>query len=80
MGIIDGKRVASQIKENIVAEVRSLKQKTGKTPGLAVVLVGDDHASAVYVRTKNKTCKNLGFQSFENILPANTSESTLLVN
>ena len=78
MGIIDGKRVASQIKENIVAEVRSLKQKTGKTPGLAVVLVGDDHASAVYVRTKNKTCKNLGFQSFENILPANTKESTLL--
>ena len=75
---MDGKRVASQIKENIVAEVRSLKQKTGKTPGLAVVLVGDDHASAVYVRTKNKTCKNLGFQSFENILPANTSESTLL--
>ena len=78
MGIIDGKRVASQIKENIVAEVRSLKQKTGKTPGLAVVLVGDDHASAVYVRTKNKTCQNLGFQSFENILPANTKESTLL--
>lgn len=78
MGIIDGKRVASQIKENIVAEVRSLKQKTGKTPGLAVVLVGNDHASAVYVRTKNKTCKNLGFQSFENILPANTKESTLL--
>jgi len=78
MGIIDGKRVASQIKENIVAEVRSLKQKTGKTPGLAVVLVGDDHASAVYVRNKNKTCKNLGFQLFENILPANTKESTLL--
>ena len=78
MGIIDGKRVASQIKENIVAEVRSLKQKTGKTPGLAVVLVGDDHASAVYVRNKNKTCKDLGFQSFENILPANTKESTLL--
>ena len=78
MSIIDGKMVASQIKENIVAEVRSLKQKTGKTPGLAVVLVGDDHASAVYVRTKNKTCKNLGFQSFENILPANTKESTLL--
>ena len=78
MGIIDGKRGASQIKENIVAEVRSLKQKTGKTPGLAVVLVGDDHASVVYVRTKNKICQNLGFQSFENILPANTKESTLL--
>ena len=78
MGIIDGKMVASQIKKNIASEVESLKQKTGETPGLAVVLVGDDPASSVYVRNKNKTCKNLGFQSFENILPANTKESTLL--
>ena len=70
--------VASQIKKNIASEVESLKQKTGETPGLAVVLVGDDPASSVYVRNKNKTCKNLGFQSFENILPANTKESTLL--
>ena len=78
MGIIDGKMVASQIKKNIASEVESLKQKTGETPGLAVVLVGDDPASSVYARNKNKTCKNLGFQSFENILPANTKESTLL--
>jgi len=78
MGIIDGKMVASQIKKNIASEVESLKQKTGETPGLAVVLVGNDPASSVYVRNKNKTCKNLGFQSFENILPANTKESTLL--
>ena len=78
MSIIDGKMVASQIKENITTEVQSLKKKTGKTPGLAVVLVGDDPASAVYVRNKNKTCNNIGFQSFENILPANTSESELL--
>ena len=78
MSIIDGKMVASQIKENIIAEIKSLKQKTGKIPGLAVVLVGDDPASAVYVRNKNKTCKNMGFQSFENILPGNTKESTLL--
>ncbi len=78
MGIIDGKMVASQIKENITTEVQSLKKKTGKTPGLAVVLVGDDPASAVYVRNKNKTCNNIGFQSFENILPANISESELL--
>ena len=70
--------VASQIKKNIASEVESLRQKTGETPGLAVVLVGDDPASSVYVRNKNKTCKNLGFQSFENILPANTKESTLL--
>ena len=78
MAIIDGKKVSTHIKQNIIAEVKALKEKTGKVPGLAVVLVGDDPASAVYVRNKNKTCKNVGFQSFENILPADTSESKLL--
>jgi len=78
MVIIDGKMVASKIKENIAAEVKILKKQTGKTPGLAVVLVGNDPASAIYVRNKNKTCKKLGFHSFENILPSNTNESTLL--
>jgi len=78
MGVIDGGKISSQIKENILAEVQELKQKTGKTPGLAVVLVGDDPASNVYVRNKNKTCKNVGFQSFENILPTDTSEEKLL--
>lgn len=78
MSIIDGKKVSSHIKDNIAAEVKMLKNKTGKTPGLAVVLVGDDPASAVYVKNKNKTCKNIGFQSFEHILPKNTSEDKLL--
>ena len=78
MGIIDGKMISSKVKESITVEVEALKQKTGKTPGLAVVLVGEDPASAVYVRNKNKTCKNVGFQSFENILPADTSEKKLL--
>ena len=78
MGIIDGKMVASQIKENIINEFKTLKHKTGKTPGLGVILVGDDPASYVYVRNKNKTCKNIGFQSFEKILPENTSEESLL--
>ena len=78
MAIIDGKKVSTHIKQNIIAEVKALKEKTGKVPGLAVVLVGDDPASAVYVRNKNKTCKNVGFQSFENILPTDTSESKLL--
>lgn len=78
MGIIDGEKISFQIKEDICAEVQALKQKTGKTPGLAVVLVGDDPASAVYVRNKNKICKNVGFQSFENILPVDTNEETLL--
>jgi len=78
MSIIDGKKVSSHIKDNIAAEVKILKNKTGKTPGLAVVLVGDDPASAVYVKNKNKTCKNIGFQSFQHILPENTSEDKLL--
>ncbi|SVE23113.1 uncharacterized protein METZ01_LOCUS475967, partial [marine metagenome] len=70
--------ISSRIKKDICEEVQALKQKTGKIPGLAAVLVGDDPASAVYVRNKNKTCKNVGFQSFENILPADTSEEKLL--
>ena len=78
MAIIDGKKVSSQIIEHIASEVKSLKLKTKKSPGLAVILVGDDPASAVYVRNKNKTCTNIGFQSFENILPSDTSELKLL--
>ena len=78
MAIIDGKKVSSHIIENITKEVKALKLKTEKSPGLAVILVGDDPASAVYVRNKNKTCTNIGFQSFENILPSDTSELKLL--
>ena len=78
MAIIDGKKVSSQIIENITTEVKALKLKTQKSPGLAVILVGDDPASAVYVRNKNKTCTKIGFQSFENILPSDTSELKLL--
>ena len=78
MAIIDGKKVSSQIIEHIASEVKSLKLKTEKSPGLAVILVGDDPASAVYVRNKNKTCTNIGFQSFENILQSDTSELKLL--
>ena len=78
MAIIDGKKVSSHIIENITTEVKSLKLKIDKSPGLAVILVGDDPASAVYVRNKNKTCTKIGFQSFENILPSDTSELILL--
>ena len=78
MAIIDGKKVSSHIIENITTEVKTLKLKTQKSPGLAVILVGDDPASAVYVRNKNKTCTKIGFQSFENILPSDISELKLL--
>jgi methylenetetrahydrofolate dehydrogenase (NADP+)/methenyltetrahydrofolate cyclohydrolase len=78
MAIIDGKKVSSHIIANITTEVKALKLKTQKSPGLAVILVGDDPALAVYVRNKNKTCTNIGFQSFENILPSDISELKLL--
>ena len=78
MVLIDGKKVSGQIRNRLAEEVQELKKKTGKTPGLATVLVGDDPASAVYVRNKNKICGELGFQSFEQKLSADTSEEKLL--
>ena len=78
MQLIDGKKVAGTIKERVAARVQELKSKTGKVPGLAMVLVGEDPASAVYVRNKNKTCEQVGFQSFSHDLPADTGESELL--
>ena len=78
MTLIDGKKVSAEIKEQVAAEVETLKQQTGKVPGLAVVLVGEDPASAVYVRNKNKTCEKVGFQSFSHTLAADTEETKLL--
>ena len=78
MVLIDGKKVSGEIRNRLADETQKLKKKTGKTPGLATVLVGDDPASSVYVRNKNKICGELGFQSFEQKLSADTSEEKLL--
>ena len=78
MVLIDGKNVSGEIRNRLADEIQELKKNTGKTPGLATVLVGDDPASAVYVRNKNKICGELGFQSFEQKLSADTSEEKLL--
>ena len=78
MVLIDGKKVSGEIRNRLADEIQELKKKTGKIPGLATVLVGDDPASAVYVRNKNKICGELGFQSFEQKLSADTSEEKLL--
>ena len=78
MVLIDGKKVSAEIRNRLAEEIQELKKKTGKIPGLATVLVGDDPASAVYVRNKNKICGELGFQSFEKKLSADTSEEKLL--
>ena len=75
--IIDGKALAQSIKENIAREVDALKEK-GVTPGLAVILVGDDPASKVYVNNTKKACAQVGIYSEEYLLPADTDEKTLL--
>jgi methylenetetrahydrofolate dehydrogenase (NADP+)/methenyltetrahydrofolate cyclohydrolase len=75
--IIDGKAIAAKIRGKISEQVAALKQK-GVTPGLAVVLVGDDPASRVYVSMKEKACQEAGIFSDEYKLHADTSESDLL--
>ncbi|MFQ5445141.1 MAG: bifunctional methylenetetrahydrofolate dehydrogenase/methenyltetrahydrofolate cyclohydrolase FolD [Nitrospinales bacterium] len=80
--ILDGKKVSLKVRDQIAGEVAELKSRLGKVPGLAVVLVGEDPASKIYVRNKNKTCRAIGFESFEHYLPADTSEDDVfsLVN
>ena len=78
MVLIDGKKVSAEIRGRLEKETAELKTKTGRTPGLATVLVGEDPASAVYVRNKNKICHEVGFQSFGQNLPAETTEEELL--
>lgn len=75
--IIDGKAVSAAVKENIGAEVAALAQK-GVSVTLAVILVGDDPASRVYVNNKEKACAALGIESREYLLPAETSQEELL--
>ena len=75
--IIDGKAVSAQVKERIRVETEELKNK-GVEIGLAVVIVGDDPASQVYVRNKEKACETVGFNSFKYALPAETTEEELL--
>lgn len=74
---IDGKAVSLQVQERIRQETEQLKAK-GITPGLAVVIVGDDPASRTYVNNKKKACERVGFYSEEYALSADTSQQTLL--
>lgn len=76
--LIDGKAVAAELRKEIGEEVSLLKQKHGVTPGLAVVLVGDNPASQVYVRMKGKGCEEAGIASFQHVLPAESSQEALL--
>ena len=76
--IIDGKAVAREVQKQIKEDVEGLERRWGLVPGLAVVLVGDDPASHIYVRNKEKACKEVGIKSFEHLLPATISEKDLL--
>lgn len=74
---IDGKEVARKIREGLIAEIEELKAQ-GKTPGLAVVLVGEDPASQVYVGSKVRACEELGLYSQKWELPADTTQEQLV--
>lgn len=76
--LIDGKLVSATIRNNIKDEVLQLKETYKKTPGLAVILVGDDPASAVYVRNKHKACAEVGIESYQIVMPKETTEEELL--
>jgi len=76
--IIDGKAVAKEVQQQIKQEVEGLERRWSLAPGLAVVLVGDDPASHIYVRNKEKACKEVGIKSFEHFLPSTVSERDLL--
>src|SRR5665213_3311956 len=76
--IIDGKAIAADLRTKIAAEVTRLQKTHGLTPGIAVVLVGDDAASGVYVRNKSKAVAEAGMRAFDRKLPATVSEAELL--
>ncbi len=76
--IIDGKGLATRIRQEIAAETAQLKESTGLVPGLAVLLVGDNPASKIYVRNKEKACETAGIYTEQHTLPAETSEADLL--
>ena len=75
---IDGKAVAQELRQSLAIEVKQLQDERGITPGLTVILVGEDPASQVYVRNKGRMTVEAGMQSFEHRLSAETSEADLL--
>jgi methylenetetrahydrofolate dehydrogenase (NADP+)/methenyltetrahydrofolate cyclohydrolase len=76
--LLDGRRIAEGVLDGVGARVRERLAAGKAAPGLAVILVGSDPASAVYVRNKRRACQRVGFRSFDHDLPASTSESELI--
>jgi methylenetetrahydrofolate dehydrogenase (NADP+) / methenyltetrahydrofolate cyclohydrolase len=76
--VIDGKLIAAELRGRVAGEVARVQRENGLTPGLAVVLVGDDPASQVYVRSKHRLTQDAGMASFEHVLPADVAQDDLL--
>jgi methylenetetrahydrofolate dehydrogenase (NADP+)/methenyltetrahydrofolate cyclohydrolase len=76
--IIDGKKIAAEIREEVRRQVEGLQAKMGKVPGLAAILVGDDLASATYVRTKTRACQEAGIASRQLTPSGNIAQADLL--
>ncbi|WP_444989055.1 bifunctional methylenetetrahydrofolate dehydrogenase/methenyltetrahydrofolate cyclohydrolase FolD [Halomonas mongoliensis] len=75
--LIDGKSIAARVRQQVARQVQARRDAGGRAPGLAVVLVGEDAASAVYVRNKHNACVEAGIESFQHRLPAETSQAEL---
>jgi methylenetetrahydrofolate dehydrogenase (NADP+)/methenyltetrahydrofolate cyclohydrolase len=75
---VDGKAAAAALRERVAAAVAQFRQQAGRAPGLATVLVGEDPASAVYIRSKNRATGEAGMESFHHQLPDTVSEAELL--
>lgn len=78
MGIIDGKAISLKIKDQLKEQTEKLKSEHGVVPCLAVIIVGDDPASKVYVSNKKKACEYIGFKSLEFVLEESTTQEELL--
>ncbi len=77
MQILDGKALSSKIKDEVALEVKQLKIETGRVPGLAVILVGNDEASHAYVGMKKKACDAVGFYSVTHEMPKDISQEAI---
>ena len=76
--IMSGKVVSEAIRNDLAKEIENIKKDIGVTPGLAVIIVGNNEASKVYVRNKHKSCNEIGIYSVVHELPEETTESELI--
>lgn len=75
--LIDGKAIAANVRQHVTQQVTARQQAGKRAPGLAVVVVGDDPASQVYVNNKHRACEQAGIISFQHALPSDTSQQAL---